>query len=327
MNERQKILNNHIAQSNFQKIYLFFGEEPFLVDYYTSAIPKKITSQDNIYIYDGEEAEYEEIYENLISFSFNIRPKVFVFKNFLANTNNSKLKINDIVDEVISIDNNCYFIFKEYQLKENALVKKIKSFSFWVEFEKPQLSELIRWVQRIMEASNKQISEKMAETIVNHYEKDMQLIYNQLQVLINYIGNKQKPTYNDVYDILTYNPQDHVFQMIDLFVEKKIDEGFKYLNDLYFLKESTLKIIYLIIRHFKILGILKENALANKKDICKLANIKEYFYDKYKKQCDSLTIDRIKSIIMVSIEMEYKIKRGLIDEKNGLESILYSIIK
>jgi len=73
--------------------------------------------------------------------------------------------------------------------------------------------------------------------------------------------------------------------------------------------------------------MLKEMQETNKKQIAKQLGILEFFVDKYKKQAESLTLDKIKSIIQKTIEYEYMIKKGQIDDETALEMLLYQIVK
>ncbi|MEZ0536264.1 DNA polymerase III subunit delta [Caldicellulosiruptoraceae bacterium PP1] len=325
MNERQRLLNQHIKSKKFEKIYFFYGQERFLIDYYTNNIPKMIVNNnENILIFDGEDANYDEVVNELFSFSFASISKVFVFKNFIKNAN--KIKLETILKQLEQTNDGNIIIFKEYEINNSSYVSKIKPIAFWVEFEKQLTVDLIKWVQNIFNKENKQISENMAEEIINHFDRDMYTIYNYLNILISYLGGKNKPSYEDIRLFMYPNPQDRIFLMLDAFSQKDIEKGFEYLNQLYELKESSLRILFMINRHFKILGILKDS-LQDKRTIIKTAGIKEYFYDKYKKQADQFTIEKIKNIIQKSVEIDYLIKTGQLQQTLGIETLIYEIIK
>ncbi|WAM34526.1 DNA polymerase III subunit delta [Caldicellulosiruptor morganii] len=326
-----KELNSQLLKKEFKNIYLFYGQETFLIDEYTKRISRAIVNGDlnNIIKFDGEEANYEDVINEMISISFDLQPRVLIFKNFFKYyTNNSHLNLPAIIEKLKSIPaNNVYVIFKEYEIKENKLFNSLKSMAFSAEFTTPSMPDLIKWVQNILAKEGKTISENMAQEIILHYNKDMMLIYNYLQVLISYLGKRNKVTHDDILKTLTDNPQDHIFQMLDAFATKDVETGFKYLKELYQLKTSSSKIFALILRHFKILGMMKEMQDKSKKEIAKQAGILEFFVDKYKKQSEAFTIDKIKNIIQRTIEYEYMIKRGQIDDETALEMLLYQIVK
>jgi len=73
--------------------------------------------------------------------------------------------------------------------------------------------------------------------------------------------------------------------------------------------------------------MMKELQETNKKQIAKQLGILEFFVDKYKKQSEAFTLDKIKNIIQRTIEYEYMIKRGQIDDETALEMLLYQIVK
>jgi len=254
---------------------------------------------------------------------------VLIFKNFFkyASTNSS-LNLSAVIDNLKNFkSDSTYIIFKEYEAKENKLFSALKQIAYSAEFVQPSMPDLVKWVQNVMSKEGKAISENMAQEIILHYNKDMMLIYNYLQVLISYLGKRSKVTHDDILKTLTDNPQDHIFQMLDAFATKDTEGGYKYLRELYQLRTSVSKILALILRHFKILGMLKEMQETNKKQIAKQLGILEFFVDKYKKQAESFTLDKIKSIIQKTIEYEYMIKKGQIEDETALEMLLYQIVK
>ncbi|ADQ05182.1 DNA polymerase III, delta subunit [Caldicellulosiruptor owensensis OL] len=326
-----KELNSQLLKKDFKKIYLFYGQEIFLIDEYTRRFSHAIVggNLNNIVKFDGETANYNDIINEMFSISFDLEPRVLIFKNFFkyASTN-SNLNLSAIIDNLKNFkSDSTYIIFKEYEAKENKLFSALKQIAYSAEFVQPSMSDLVRWVQNVMSKEGKAISENMAQEIILHYNKDMMLIYNYLQVLISYLGKRSKVTHEDILKTLTDNPQDHIFQMLDAFATKDTEGGYKYLRELYQLRTSVSKILALILRHFKILGMLKEMQETNKKQIAKQLGILEFFVDKYKKQAESFTLDKIKSIIQKTIEYEYMIKKGQIDDETALEMLLYQIVK
>jgi len=326
-----KELNSQLLKKDFKKIYLFYGQEIFLIDEYTRRFSYAIVggNLNNIVKFDGETANYNDIINEMFSISFDLEPKVLIFKNFFkyASTNSS-LNLSAIIDNLKNFkSDSTYIIFKEYEAKENKFFSALKQIAYSAEFVQPSMPDLVKWVQNVMSKEGKAISENMAQEIILHYNKDMMLIYNHLQVLISYLGKRSKVTHDDILKTLTDNPQDHIFQMLDAFATKDTEGGYKYLRELYQLRTSVSKILALILRHFKILGMLKEMQETNKKQIAKQLGILEFFVDKYKKQAESLTLDKIKSIIQKTIEYEYMIKKGQIDDETALEMLLYQIVK
>ncbi|WPX08061.1 DNA polymerase III subunit delta [Anaerocellum danielii] len=326
-----KELNSQLLKKDFKKIYLFYGQEIFLIDEYTRRFSHAITSGNlnNIVKFDGETANYNDVINEMFSISFDLEPKVLIFKNFFKySTTNSSLNLSAIIDNLKNFrSDSTYVIFKEYEAKETKLFSALKQIAFSAEFVQPSMPDLIKWVQNVMSKEGKAISENIAQEIILHYNKDMMLIYNYLQVLISYLGKRSKITHDDILKTLTDNPQDHIFQMLDAFATKDLESGYKYLRELYQLKTSVSKILALILRHFKILGMLKETQETNKKQIAKQLGILEFFIDKYKKQAETFTLDKIKTIIQKTIEYEYMIKRGQIDDETALEMLLYQIVK
>lgn len=326
-----KELNSQLLKKDFKKIYLFYGQEIFLIDEYTKRFSHAIVggNLNNIVKFDGETANYNDIINEMFSISFDLEPRVLIFKNFFkyASTNSS-LNLSAIIDNLKNYkSDSTYIIFKEYEAKENKLFSALKQIAFSAELVQPSMPDLVKWVQNVMSKEGKTISDNMAQEIILHYNKDMMLIYNYLQVLISYLGKRSKVTHDDILKTLTDNPQDHIFQMLDAFATKDLESGYKYLRELYQLRTSVSKILALILRHFKILGMLKEMQETNKKQIAKQLGILEFFVDKYKKQAESFTLDKIKSVIQKTIEYEYMIKKGQIDDETALEMLLYQIVK
>lgn len=326
-----KELNSQILKNDFKKVYVFYGQEVFLIDQYTKRIAEGVVKGDiqDIIRFDGEEARFDDVINEMFSISFEQKPKVLIFKNFFKyNLSNSNLNLSAIVQRLRDLnDEKTHIIFKEYEIKENKLFNQLKAVAFCAEFSTPSMPDLIKWIQNIMAKEGKTITENMAQNIIIHYNKDMMMIYNYLQVLSSYMGKKNRVTHDDIIKTLTDNPQDHIFQMLDAFSGNDIENGFKYLKELYELKTATSRILSMILRHFKILGMIKHSSETNRKQLAKQLGIMEFFVDKYKKQAEAFTSDKIRNIIQRAIEYEYMIKKGQIDGEIALEMLLYQIVK
>ena len=91
-------------------------------------------------------------------------------------------------------------------------------------------------------------------------------------------------------------------------------------------KEQPASIISIISTHFRRLFLISRTNLPAS-EIAKLLSIKEYAISKYSEQMKYFTQKELKEIYDLCIDVEYKLKSGVMSPKIAINYLLSSILK
>ena len=171
---------------------------------------------------------------------------------------------------------------------------------------------------------NVSIDDKTAKYFVECCGTNMQDLINELRKLIEYVGEGNTITIQDVDALTTKQIQAIIFDLTDSLGKKDIKQSLVVLKGLIISKEPIQKILVTLYNHFKKLFIIKI-AEANNKDIVASLKLKPnqmFLTTKYKQQARYFEKDELENIIKELAELDKKYKIGLLDLEIGLESIL-----
>ncbi len=128
----------------------------------------------------------------------------------------------------------------------------------------------------------------------------------------------------DVEAITTEQLENRIFVMIDSVAEHKQKEALELYYDLLSLKEPPMRILYLIMRQFRILLIVKtmNNHGFSRKDIAAKAGCPEWAVSRYMHQCSVLSLDTIRQTLEAGADYEEAVKTGRLNDQLAVELLI-----
>ena len=316
----------------FKNVYLFYGAEAYLIDYYSNQIISANTDEDtkefNLLTTSACVPEESEIDAFINAYPFMSEKKVLCIRNsgLLKKSTEAQKKFwNETIENV---PNYAIIIFAESEIdKRNSIFKLIdkKHTACEFEFQKPQ--ELASWTVKVLKSLNKTVSLKDASYIVELCGPAMNNIRTEIDKLSSYITERDEINTNDIEEIVTKNIENRVFDMVDDIVEGKNADALKKLNDLKALNEEPVKIISIIFNKYSVykkLSLLKNKPLP---EICRLCGLYEKYARNYLKQLNNISSEKINSVMNICMEMDFGIKGGKIDKWLAVEMIMAEAMK
>lgn len=315
-----QILNNHIKSGVFSDYYLIYGEEEYLKRYYKEHLTRGILkgSPDgniNYRYYLGEAADADTIAEEA-------RLIPFFSDSFLIVVENSGFfkKSGPLAELLSDKADSTKIIFIESEIdKRNALFKFIKNNGTVCEINHKNDNDLIPWIASYLKKYDCVITGRAARLIISKAGTDMQMLINEMDKLISYVGDKKQIDIDDVESICTTLLANRIFDMTNYIVSGKQKEAVTLYRDLLAMKEKPLSILSLLERHYNILMNIKEMASENDAVISKTLSIPAFAVRKYKSQASAYTKKQLYNILNECLLTEEKIKNGLISQQIGTE--------
>lgn len=191
--------------------------------------------------------------------------------------------------------------------------------------EQPQPA-IENWIVKYCNDAGKRISRAALDTLLARTGLDMMRINNEMDKIIAYKGDEQDIKAEDVIALVSEDPKEQVFKLVDGMADRKVDQAMHYYIDMLELKISPQNILRLIERQMRILYQVKDlrskgfgtNAIAEKvKDIKN-----SYFINKYVSQASKFSMQEINDCLEDCVDLNLKSRTGALTDRMAVELII-----
>jgi DNA polymerase-3 subunit delta len=237
-------------------IYLFHGEDNYTSSqkalHWQKEFEKKYGDIETF-----ENLTVEKFIEAITTLPFLSEKKLIIIKDFFSNAKTEDLK--KIAEKLDKVDENCIVVFIEKQKADarTSLFKNIKKMGQIIEFNPLEQSELIKWIELQVKKRGGIIkrpeSIKLAETI----GPNLWQMEQEIEKLTMY-SNGNPITSEAIESLTTPNLTASIFRLTDQISLNQSKEALKTLEILIENGENPIQILFMIIRHFRILIQIKD---------------------------------------------------------------------
>lgn len=326
-------------------IYLFYGEETYLLETRVKKIKKEYQQLIlGINFIQIDDTNVEELIADLETPAFGFDKKLIIAKNTgifkkekkTTKSDSKKKKVDDIklpLNEKIAkyiqgnleeLKNTVDLVFVEQEVDKNALYQTIEKVGEVKEFALLKLPDLIANIKKITVAYKVNIDDATAKYLVECCGTSMQDLINELRKLIEYKGENSNITKQNIDLLCTKQIQAVIFDLTDNLGKKEISKALEVYNGLISNKEPIQKILITLYNHFKKLYIIKIAEKYNE-DVATAMNLKPnqlFLVSKYKTQARYFETQELREVLEALIDLDANYKIGLISLEIGLEAIL-----
>ena len=326
-------------------IYLFYGEETYLLETRIKKIKKEFAQLvQGINFIQIDDTNVAELISDLETPAFGFDKKLIIAKNTglfkkekKSNKSDTNKKKNDesklpLYEKIAKyIENNkddlkdsVDLLFIEQEVDKNSLYQTIDKIGEVKEFTLLKLPELITNIRKIALAYKVNINDETAKYLVECCGTSMQDLINEIRKLIEYKGENNTITKQDVDLLCTKQIQAVIFDLTDNLGKKETGKALAIYNGLISNKEPIQKILITLYNHFKKLYIIKIAEKYNE-DVATAMNLKPnqlFLVGKYKGQARYFNVQELREILNALIELDANYKVGLISLEIGMEAIL-----
>lgn len=336
-----KNILNDINNSNLAGVYLFYGNEKYLIDKSLEEIKDAYidsTNESFNYIsYDDFKGEAEQLIDSCETLPFMGSKRLIVVRcPELFNGKRSPINSDDEgklakyfqnIPETTSL----IFIGDNKIDKRKKIVKEIKKHGKIIEFDKLRHKDLSKWIYKKFKGINKSIELATIEKLIialgyldKNSSKTLYDIENEIKKIANFNSNSDTIDSKDINKIVSKSIENNIFSLVDAVAEKNSDEALKIINQMLISGEPEGRILYMIVRQFKILYKVKLMVDRGYTTIAIAPKISlpQYIVKKYLKQANSFTSDDLMTILNKSIETDRNIKTGKMTAKLALEVLI-----
>lgn len=324
MEAAMQTLNQDIKDKTFRKVYLLFGDEPFLVNSYKKRLREAITGDDtmNYNYFEGKGPDVKEIISLADTMPFFAERRLVLIdgSGFFKSS-----APEELVDYIAEIPESTCMVFVESEVdKRNKLYKKVKDNGYAAELKKQDADQLMRWAAGILAKDGKKITRQIMEYFMERTGDDMENIRMELEKLICYTMGREVITKEDVEAVGTVHVSNRIFEMVTAIVTGNTRKAMDLYEDLLTLKEPPMRILFLIAKQFNQILQVKELAGkgAQKSEIASKVKVPPFVAGKLMVQAKAFTKEQILSYVEFCVESEEAVKTGRLSDRLAVELLI-----
>lgn len=317
------------------RLYIFHGEETFLLHHYLEQLKKvildELTESFNFHKLNGENFDIRSLadaVENLPMMAE--RTLVWVDEIDLFKLNESdREKIAEILSD---IPDYCTLVFTYVTVpwKPDARLKKywelIQKYGTIVEFAKQDQRDLVPWIGRHFAAHKKQISTDLCVYLIDITGGTMTALAGEISKICAYSG-ADRIVKSDIDAVVEPVLDAVVFQMTDLLGQGAYGQALVKLQTLLKMQQEPLGILGAVGLHFRRLSIartLLDNGRASA-DFMKLTGLRDYPARKTMSAASSFSAKFCAKAAELVLETDFKMKNSIDDPKRLLEMLILQL--
>ncbi len=329
-------LEKELNTKELKSLYLFFGEEKYLIETSTKKI-KNIFGEaiKGINYVQIDETNVSTIISEIETPSFGYNKKLIIAKNTGLLKKESKRKNNELAnikenlckylsENLNLIKESIVLIIIEEEAEKQDLYNIIDKNGVVCKFDYQKPAQLIARLKSICNMYKVEIENYTLQYFIESCGTNMEELINEIRKLIEYAGEGGKIEKEDIDKLCIKKLESVIFDLTDNLGKRQIKKALEVLHNLIYQKEPIQKILITLYNHFKKLYITSV-AIREKKEISASLNLKPnqmFLINKYKNQARYFKEKELRKILEELINLDYNYKNGLIDLQLGLETIL-----
>lgn len=341
-----KIISDLINKGKLPSCILLHGVEVYLIDKAVKLAKSKYIDgnfEDMNYVeFEKIEDNFNSFFEAATTFPFMSDKKLCIVKesDFLTSTGSMNKSDEDKLLALIEKDyDSCILIFLIKGGKPDArkrIVKKLKENKAVYEISKLNEMELSKYIVDSFNKNGISINMTDADYIANStgyldYESLVSLyeVNNEIDKMSSYGLQKKKIDRDDIDNLMIVSVEMNIFKLVDYICEGNKDKACEILEEMLLNNTPEQYIIHMIIRQYRMLYqyVLLSNKGYKLDEIMDTMKIKKFIGMKLSKLSRNLTLKKIDIYMDKFLEIDRKIKVGLIDKTIGLEIITNGIVQ
>lgn len=255
-------LKKQIKSGDFSRVYIIYGSEGYLKQYYADLICKKSVGKDfedfNLKKLEGRDTSLNEIYDCISAFPMMSEYTCTLVKDYpLTEFVNDQNKINDEFNSVITdIPESSILVFwmdtvevDEKNKKWTSLIKLFDSVGVCAKIEKRTRSALEKLLVSSAAKKDCTLSRENAGYIITLVGEDMATLQNELNKVCAF-ANSGEITREHIDKTVIISVEAKVFQLSRMIVRGEADNAFENLNNLFKLREEPIAILAVLSKAF-----------------------------------------------------------------------------
>lgn len=335
-----KELVESLKKNEIDHVYLFYGEERFLLSDALKRIKAKILMSEtldmNYVIIEKDDPQecLEAIIDNCETLPLFSDYKLVVVKNEneqISKLGDKELKkfANYLEEKVASPQSSIVLVIiggEKIDLRKK-IYKTIEKIGNIVYFQKLSFEEAVNYAGYFLKKSGKKVKKFDVEYIIKNVGTDLYAIVNEIHKLVSY-SDSEEIEMEKIKEVLTINLQQNIFNLVNAIGTKKEKEAYKILHTLLEKGEVPLIILSMIIRQMRLIAKIKsfENRFGDKKAVASSLGVPYFAIEELMRQSKFFKKEDLEKAYRECLKCDVALKSGS-DSNLALEELVRKLCK
>lgn len=319
-------LIKEIKKGSFAPLYLFFGEEKYLMEEITRDIYQRLVDPNlkdfNYRLVYADEEDAFTIVDEAKTLPFMSERKLIVVKNI------DRLKKGDdeaFIDYCLNPCQKSCVIFMGADIdRRRKFFQVLSQNGVAIRFHPLSERDLCQWIKKRLLEHHLKISEEALSYLVNFIGNDLKTINNELEKIISFVGERKEVVLEDLEAVTGDIHHRSIFELSSSIGWKREGDALRLMGRILLQGESPLKILGLISYQFR--SILLTKFLLKKgyssQKISKELGIPPTFVKEYIEQAKVYDFAELRRCIKELLSIDLKLKSSRLSPKIILESLI-----
>ncbi|MBQ8164378.1 MAG: DNA polymerase III subunit delta [Clostridia bacterium] len=317
-------MNKHIKDGVFSKVYLFYGQEEYLKDFYINSIIDSILHGDtlNYIAFDGKvtASQLNEACDNIPMFGEKM--VVLVRNSGLFKSSSDKSGEFEFIE---NLPDDVCLIFREFEIdKRNKIYKTIDSVGIVFDCAKQPEIMIGKILARHADKLGCRITRDAVSLLVAGIGDDLLRLIEETNKLALYVGEGGEIDEASVREVCALSVSATVFNLTDSLADNDREKTYKFLQTLLDDRVEPRHIFSMISNNYMRLYDVKqllENGVSQNLIASKLGVV-EFVAKKLCRQCRSYSLAYLRDKINLCSELDMDSKSGKIDDITMLNILI-----
>ncbi len=321
-----------ISSRKFAPIYLFYGEEDFLIDECVQAIIEKTLDPGmkgfNLDVVYGSKAEAKDVIAHAASFPMMSERRVVVVKEFekLVGSETGKEIITNYINK--PLESTCFVLVSlepDFRKKPFTDLKKKAEL---VECKPLWDNEVPSWIANRIHKLGKDANPEACRLLHAYVGNSLRSLQNEIEKLFIFVGEKKQIIPEDVTTIVGATKGYTIFELQNAIGRKDAKEAVKILEKMLEGGQSPQMIIVMLTRFFNQLWKLTDvkSKRMGDADIAKEIGVSPYFLKQYLEFSSRFTLDQIERNFKALLDADTVMKTTSRDSHLVLDLLIIALI-
>ena len=318
-------LQSALKRKEYAPLYFFYGDETFLIDKTIEQLKENLLDQSlssfNLTTFSGRESTSHAIINAAKTLPLQGDYRLVLVKEADQLKSSWKDFTAYFAQPVLST---CLIFCADKMVLKSALLATFKKQGIPVRFYHPYDRDIPGWIRNFSRDLNKKMSGEAVALLNAELDNDLQNIYNEIEKIATYVGERPVIERDDVKQVITPNRGMSIFTLTDCIASKDAEGALRSLQHLLGEGEYPLKILIMITRQVRLLARAKEmvqNGCAHG-DVGKTLGIRDFYLKAFIKQVRALSLSRVENYFSLLFYADWKLKSSRVDKKLLLEDLI-----
>ncbi len=323
------ILERQLKQHLVKPVYLWYGEEGFLIRRALARLESWLVQQGDLaakIVLDGTETPLEDALIAARS------PQLWGGRQLVIVWQAERYKTENLarLEKYLQAPakQTCLVLIaaglKPKDVQAHTLWRQLLEQEAALGFFRLRDGELAGWLEREAKHQGKTLGPGAARIMVEAVGQNLLELYQELEKLILYTGAEKTITAAHITKLSSHSRTHTIFELVEALGQTQPDKAFKVLGRLLELGEEPPKILVMLARQIRLLMRTREclKRKLNAAELAKELGVAKFIAEKLQKQAQGFRLAQLKSQLIRLHEADHQIKTGMAVPRLLLEKVI-----